>query len=172
MVKRVGKIKLGFMCGICAFSIAACAPSHHMPAESHLGYGYDNAAYGYDYVSDQSSYGYEYDQSGYQYGQVSSRYGDAQFIDGTYSGALRGPCNYTAQNCGMMQVVPVYPIYQVATYPEPQPAPIVDVPTITLPPAQPEPIVISEPDLPVYEPPVAYWPEPETPITTWEPKRK
>ena len=169
MLKTVNTYKLIFIGGMSAFAVSACAPSHHGAADGQFGYGYDNAAYGYDYVADQPSYGYaDYGYGAQQDSTVvhKSRYGDQ----------LRGPCEITIQDCGLMAVVPVYPVYQIITPAPTYEPPVVEAPVITLPEPEPEPIVIHEPE-PVYEPPVYepvtnYWPEPETPVTTWKPLRK
>ena len=133
-----------------------------------LGYGHSmGSGFGYG----QSGFGgLGYDQSvAYGYNQVSYGYGSAQQNFGqSYSGSLRG---------GMMAVVPIYPVYQIATYQQVSPVQTVEVPTITLEEPQSQSYIISEPEIstyqaPQYEPMIESWPEPATPITTWAPKRK
>ena len=143
--------------GICSAAVTACAPSSHMSA---------NDAYV------QDSYGYS--QTGYGY---TSEPATAPARRSRYGGELRGPCEVVVQNCGMMAVVPVYPVYQVVTMPE---APVVEAPpVVTYEPAPiyepaPEPVYMPEPvyEPPVYEPPAQYWPEPDKPVTDWKPLRK
>ena len=174
MFRTVNKISLFFIGSICSAAVTACTPTYQTSAYDQGGYGFDQAEYGYDYVSGQSAYGYE--QGAYDFGAAqgfnanfSSRYGEA-FSEGA---ALRGPCAYTQQSCGMMRVVPVYPIYQV-TVPQAPQVQAVEVPTITLP--DPEPLAIEiyepEPEPPVYEPVTNFWPETDAPVESWKPLRK
>ena len=187
MFKTINRISVFVIGGICTAAITACSPTYQTSAYGQGAYGqsvygqggtgFEHAQYGYDYVSDQSAYGYN--QGIYDYGAAqgfnagfSAPYGNA-FSGGA---ALRGSCGFTPQNCGMMAVVPVYPVYQVITpiaaAPEVQQ---VEVPTITI--AEPEPVTIEIFDQePVfeseYEPVTDFWPEPETPVQSWKPIRK
>ena len=168
MRKFIKNTKVSLISGISILAVTACTHSQHTSAYNQTGHGYENAAYGYDYVSGQSNSNTTY----------KSRYGDE----------LRGSCEVVIETCETVAFVPVYPVYQIITptfgkVPDVQP---VEVPTIPLP--EPEPVTIEfyepEPEAPVYEPPVYepappvyepvtnYWPEPDTPVETWEPLRK
>lgn len=148
----VQNFRLILIGGTCCAVIAACAPSSQMTA--------------YD-ANMQSSYGYS--QTGYGYESSETR---VETHKSRYGGQLRGACEVAVPTCGFMQVVPVYPVYQIVTAPQ-----VVDVPVVEAPPTvvyepAPEPVYIPELELPTYVPPVQHWPEPETPAPTWTPLRK
>ena len=166
MFRTINKISLFVIGGICTAAITDCSPTYQSSAYGQGGTGFEQAQYGYDYVSGQSAYDYAGSQA-YSAG-YSSRYGEAFSVEAE----LRGPCGYAQNSCGMMRVVPVYPVYQVAVPQAPE-VQSVEVPTITI--TEPEPLTVEifepEPE-PVYEPVTDFWPEPETPIQSWEPLRK
>jgi len=168
MFRTINKISLFVIGGICTAAITACTPTYQTSAYGQGGTGFEQAQYGYDYASGQSAYGYN--QGLYDYGTAQGfNYGNA-FNGGA---ALRGPCTHTAQSCGMMAVVPVYPVYQVITpLPAPEVQPV-EVPTITIEEPRPLTVEIFDPEPePIYEPVTNFWPEPETPVQSWEPLRK
>lgn len=136
--------------GISALAVTACAPSYQMSADAQsmqAGYGYSQSAYGYETSQTTSS-------------AYSSRYG----------GELRGSCDIVVQTCGMMMVVPVYPVFQVTTAPYEPEVKIVEVEVPVEVPVE-IPVYI-QPEPPIVEPPVHHWPDPETPVIPWTPPRK
>ena len=166
MTRPIRNFKLVLLCVIGGATVSACSPKHQMHgqhASDQYAYEHSNAG---QYSSEQ--YGAAYRAAGYQ-SQVRSRYGDA-----VQSASLRPACNAFINPCGFMKVVPVYPVYQIA-------APVQE--TYVAPVEEPPVVVMPEPELPVYvepalpEPPVyipapQHWPEPETPVQSWEPLRK
>lgn len=138
-------------------ALAACSPSHHMAADTHsvqMGYGYAQTAYGYEYAASEQTVT-----------TFSSRYG----------GELRGPCEVEEQSCGLMRVVPVYPLYQYVTFAQSEQTEYVETPPVIIP--DPAPLPVPEPPVyipepPVYVPPVQHYPDPETPPPVWTPPRK
>ncbi len=126
------------------------------------GYGYSQSGYGYD------AYGYEAAGYSSEYRSVQSPIGAHR---SRYGAGLRGACQTEGQSCGMMAVVPVYPVYQIVTQPQPD-VQVVEAPQVIEPDPVPyvEPAPVYEP--PVYEPPVHHWPEPKAPVTDWKPLRK
>ena len=127
-------------------------------SDSSLGYG-QSASGGLGYAQ-SGLRGFGYGQTAaYGYNQLSYGYGEQQ--------------NFT-QNYRM---VPIYPVYQIATYSQAAPVQSVQVPTITVQEAAPQSFPIYEPEMSTYEAPITenvvdFWPEPDTPMTIWTPKRK
>jgi len=161
MTKHMHILKLLLIAGLGGATLTGCVPGQYAyetePTAANYGqYGAQSGQYG-------GEYGAQYTQSAASYGQ--SRYGNT---------GLRPACDVQVAPCGFMTVVPVYPIYQVVTQPEPLPAPEPIIETYVEPPVveiyEPEPIPYVEP-APIYEP-MHHWPEPETPVQSWKPIRK
>lgn len=161
MVNKFQSFRMFLIGGLGVVAISACAPSYKMSSydtSMSSGNGYSQSAYGYDAVS---AYGASF---GYEQAAVTTH-------RSRYGGELRGGCQVGTHPCGMMAVVPVYPVYQYATQPSAPEVQVVEVPQII----EPEPIPYVEPTPyvePAYEPPVHHWPEPETPVIDWTPLRK
>ncbi len=164
MVNTLQTFRLFLLGGLSAAAVSACAPSYQMSghdASMQTGYGYSQSAYGYDESAGYNAAGYETVQTSQP--THRSRYGTE----------LRGACDVQIHPCGMMAVVPVYPVYQyVIAPPEPE-VHVVEAPQVyepePIPYIEPEPIPYFEP---AYEPPVEYWPEPAAPVRDWKPLRK
>ncbi|MEP4052209.1 MAG: hypothetical protein ABJN22_08190 [Litorimonas sp.] len=141
----VQNLKIILIAGASCIAVTACAPSYQMSTDAYSMQG--SQTYG------QTAYGYEMAQTT----TYNSRYG----------GELRGSsCDVVVQSCGMMAVIPVYPVFQVTTAPyEPE----VKIVEVEVPVEVP---VYIEPEPPVIEPPVHHWPDPETPVIPWTPPRK
>jgi hypothetical protein len=145
-------------------AVSGCTPKYVSAAD--LGYTSDHNHSAYTQQGYTSGAYYQ----AAQYTLPASRYGATA---GSRQMSLRPACNEYVAPCGFMRVVPIYPIYQVAVQPEP----IAEVPTVTLPEAEPAPVITYEPaptpiPEPVYSEPAYHWPEPETDMPSWKPLRK
>jgi len=159
MVNNIWTLRHVLIGGLAAAAMSACAPSYQMQGyDASMDAGYSQSAYGYE------SAGYE--AQAHHMTQMTTATHRSR-----YGGELRGGCDVEIDPCGMMAVVPVYPVYQYVIAPPTPEVPVVEVPQIV----EPDPIPYVEPTPyvePVYEPPVQHWPEPEVPAPTWTPLRK
>lgn len=160
-MKYAENFKLLLITALGGVTLSACTQSQY------------NDGYG-QYGADSSQYGSGPAQ--YNSGYAQSRYGGAAYSSGGQyaSGGLRTDCSGHIAPCGFMQVVPVYPIYQVEA--APAPAPVIEhIPEPVVEIFEPAPTIIVEPE-PVFEPyeytPRETWPELETPAPVWTPIRK
>jgi len=154
MTKHLHVLKLLLIAGCGGVALTACVPGQ---------YGYDAR----DVAASSGQYGADYGQA--NFGQYGGNFTQARYGEAINASSLRPPCETQVAPCGFMTVVPVYPIYQVAAPPQPEPVvEIFEPPTVEI--FEPEPTVIYEPE-PIYEP-MDHWPEPETPTQSWKPIRK